>query len=315
MPIATGLWRWFAARWAPARSAAKVVLAVFLVGAALAYAFFGPLVFDVAYWVLGRIAQVLSGRRPRIVVSVGLVAIYVVAVGVTGLTTGTTRRASPSPLLSATPSGPIVASATSVPATPTLTPAPTPTPTLPATATPSPTATPPPPTLAATRRPGPTFRTFGDGTYAVGTDIVAGTYRTREASPVCNWARLRGFGGTPDEIIANDYSDGPVVVTIAASDAGFQTNGCGTWTTDLSAILKPGDPLAGDGTYIVGTDFKPGTYRSPAHAGCYWARLRGFGGTYGELIDNVYTDAQAIVTIRSSDKGFKTSLCGPWTRQ
>jgi hypothetical protein len=314
MPVVGWFRRWFALNWKLAGSALKVALAALLVGAAFVYAFFGPLVFDLAYWVLGKLAQALADRRFRIGMSVVSVAVCGLAVSLAGLTPRVSGGASPSSIIAADAKGPATARTTLATPTPTPTPAVTPAP------PPTPTTAPTPPAILS---PTPTvtpssksaFRTFGDGTYAVGTDIVAGTYRTREASPVCTWARLSGFDGTSSEIISYDYSDGPVVVTIAPSDTGFEASGCGAWTADLSSILAPGAQLPGDGTFIVGTDFKPGTYRSPAHAGCYWARLRGFGGTYGELIDNVYTDAQAIVTIRSSDKGFKTSRCGLWTRQ
>ncbi|MDQ3690912.1 MAG: hypothetical protein M3406_12950 [Chloroflexota bacterium] len=47
----------------------------------------------------------------------------------------------------------------------------------------------------------------------------------------CYVARLSGFSGTLDEIISNDISsEGGLVITVAASDAGFETTGCGTWT-------------------------------------------------------------------------------------
>ena len=73
--------------------------------------------------------------------------------------------------------------------------------------------------------------TFSDGMQVVGTDITAGTYRT-DGGDGCYWERLSGFGGNSDEIIANDFisASGQVVVTIAASDAAFSSERCGTWT-------------------------------------------------------------------------------------
>ncbi len=172
----------------------------------------------------------------------------------------------------------------------------------------------PTPLVTPTAAPTSKFLTFGDGTFNVGTDIKAGTYRTRVASPGCYWERLKGFSGTMTDIIANDNTDAPAVVTIAASDKGFQSSGCGTWTTDLSAILTPGSPIPA-GTYIVGTDLTAGTYESPASQGCYWERLNGFSGSMGDIIANDNTDSGAIVTIAASDKGFSSNSCGPWTKQ
>ena len=98
---------------------------------------------------------------------------------------------------------------------------------------PAPTAaptTPPPPTTAApTTTPGPKTE-FGNGTHRVGIDIAPGTYVAPGGSG-CYWERQSVFGGgSADAIIANEFSrGGQVVVTIAASDKGFRTNGCGTW--------------------------------------------------------------------------------------
>jgi hypothetical protein len=89
------------------------------------------------------------------------------------------------------------------------------------------------PTQGPQPTPTPTTKTyphFDDGTFVVGKDIQPGTYRTREASPGCYYARLSGFGGTFDEIIANNNTDAPAIVTIAASDKGFESTRCGTWT-------------------------------------------------------------------------------------
>jgi hypothetical protein len=71
---------------------------------------------------------------------------------------------------------------------------------------------------------------FGDGTWAVGTQIEPGRYGA-DGGEYCYWARLSGFGGVPEEdIIDFDFSTEPQVVDIDASDAGFAVDGCGTWT-------------------------------------------------------------------------------------
>jgi hypothetical protein len=85
-------------------------------------------------------------------------------------------------------------------------------------------------TPTPTPKPSPTFAHFGDGTYQVGKDIQPGTYRIRVGSPGCYFARLKGFGGTIDDIIANNNVSAPTIVTISSSDKGFQSSGCGTWT-------------------------------------------------------------------------------------
>jgi hypothetical protein len=154
---------------------------------------------------------------------------------------------------------------------------------------------------------------FADGTFIVGRDIQPGTYRTRQASPNCYYARLKGFGGTISDIVANNNTDDPAIVTIAASDKGFESTGCGTWTKNLAAITTSRTAFA-DGMYMIGSDIQPGTYRSSGQSGCYYARLKGFGGTISDIVANDNTDAPAIVSIAASDKGFESTRCGTWTR-
>jgi hypothetical protein len=163
-------------------------------------------------------------------------------------------------------------------------------------------------TLAATA-------SFGNGTFRVGQDISAGTYRTRSAPSSCYWERLKGFSGDLDDIIANDFSSGFQVVTIKGTDKGFKSSRCGKWSSNLSRVTSSYTSF-GQGTFIVGTDMAPGTYRSGQSSDCYWARLRGFGGTLNEIITNDFRSGsgRSVVTIRSGDKGFTSSRCGTWTK-
>lgn len=79
----------------------------------------------------------------------------------------------------------------------------------------------------------PAAGTITDGTWAVGTEITAGTYKTTvpAGSLNCYWARLKAADGEPASVIANkNHASGPVAVTIAATDKWFESKGCGTWT-------------------------------------------------------------------------------------
>ncbi len=170
-----------------------------------------------------------------------------------------------------------------------------------------------PPT--ATPPPAPTPFHFGTGQKTVGADVAAGTYRTRQASSLCYWQRMSGFGGTFGELIANDNTNGPAVVTIAASDKGFSSTRCGEWSADLSAITKaPTDPFPGEGTFIVGTDIAPGSWRAEGGSTCYWQRMSAFTGTFTDLVANDNVTTPVTVTIAPTDKGFKSTRCGTWTR-
>lgn len=78
--------------------------------------------------------------------------------------------------------------------------------------------------------PVPRTAIFGDGSWLVGVEIPAGTYKsagpTPSVIPVCMWQRLSGTGGTLDEIITSDVSQGPAVVTIEPTDKAVKFSGC-----------------------------------------------------------------------------------------
>lgn len=94
----------------------------------------------------------------------------------------------------------------------------------------------------AGRTAGPTARatvpaapdtTVSQGSYLVGTDIPAGTYRTpgpaASDTPLCYWARAKDSSGTRGSILANGTPKGPAHVTLNTGET-FATNGCQHWT-------------------------------------------------------------------------------------
>ena len=66
----------------------------------------------------------------------------------------------------------------------------------------------------------------GEGTFRVGTDVQPGTY-TSEGGSNCYWARLSATG---DDIIDNNLSSGPQVLTVQASDGLIETSRCSPFT-------------------------------------------------------------------------------------
>lgn len=69
------------------------------------------------------------------------------------------------------------------------------------------------------------------GTWAVGSHVAPGRYRT-EASSGCYWERIAGFSGELGDIIANDnVGAGSAIVDILDGDVGFSSTGCGTWSS------------------------------------------------------------------------------------
>jgi hypothetical protein len=154
---------------------------------------------------------------------------------------------------------------------------------------------------------------FGNGVKIVGSDIAAGTYRT-DGGESCYWERLRGFGGTMGEIIANDFGGGPKIVTIAATDKGFRSSRCNGWTLDLSPITSSPDAPFSAGTFFVGKDVAPGLWRSSSSDYCYWERLSGFSGQLKDILANDFLAGPTVVDIRVGDTGFNSRNCGAWTK-
>jgi hypothetical protein len=93
-----------------------------------------------------------------------------------------------------------------------------------------------------------------------------------------------------------------------------------TKTVTVTAPPPPSVPkttMETDGTYRVGTDIVPGTYRSagPSPEGasdCYWARLSSLNETH--IIDSNISTGPQVVIIRPSDAAFLTHSCQPWQK-
>jgi len=93
-----------------------------------------------------------------------------------------------------------------------------------------------------------------------------------------------------------------------------------TKTVMVTAPPPPSVPktiMETDGTYRVGTDIVPGTYRSAGPSaegasGCYWARLRSLNET--DIVEsNIGTNYQEAI-IKPSDRAFLTHSCQPWQK-
>lgn len=79
-------------------------------------------------------------------------------------------------------------------------------------------------------------------------------------------------------------------------------------------LPKPTPTKWGNGLYEVGSDIKPGKYKSTGGDLCYWARLSSLDGQFSSIIANSASTGPQVVVIKSTDKGFKTQSCGDWER-
>lgn len=95
----------------------------------------------------------------------------------------------------------------------------------------------------------------------------------------------------------------------------------GWFSAGGSALADPASPapkppaapktvIDADGSYVVGTDIAPGTYRSDGPVegkACYFKRLRG-----DEVVDSALTKQPQVIQIEPTDTVFKTDRCQPW---
>ena len=104
----------------------------------------------------------------------------------------------------------------------------------------------------------------------------------------------------PPEV--NDPDAGPLLIV-------------NTWSELIGEQGIDPDDVISDGTWQVGVDVQPGTYRnSGGSKGCYWERLSGFSGASSDRLANGLSANQQIVTIEPSDAGFTSEDCGVWFR-
>jgi len=70
----------------------------------------------------------------------------------------------------------------------------------------------------------------------------------------------------------------------------------------------------GDGDFEVGKDIKPGTYRTTGNTDdlCYWERAKDASGEVDSLLANDNVSGTSYVTVKATDKLFKSSGCKDW---
>ncbi|PWL20713.1 MAG: hypothetical protein DCO81_03665 [Candidatus Aquiluna sp. XM-24bin5] len=133
------------------------------------------------------------------------------------------------------------------------------------------------------------------GTYVVGTEVEPGLYRSSRY-----WSRL----DANQEIIDNDlvWGNGWSLVQIQDSDKFIEFSGVAYALEDMPLL----DPIAEgftEGTYLVGVDIQPGTYRVNAEGDsmAYGSRL----ACDRDILDNDLNSGSVILTVKSSDCMFE----------
>jgi hypothetical protein len=72
--------------------------------------------------------------------------------------------------------------------------------------------------------------------------------------------------------------------------------------------------FAGDGDFRVGSDVRPGTYRTTGNSDgmCYWERAKDAKGEMDSILANDNVSGTSYVTVKATDKLFKSTGCKDW---
>jgi hypothetical protein len=108
-------------------------------------------------------------------------------------------------------------------------------------------------------------------------------------------------------------SPSPVYIYTATPEGGVAVPAATSSTTEPAAA-PPATPTIREGTWTVGTDFPPGTYRTTADVGssCYWQITKPGGNEVTDIIANDFPGGgRPQVTLEAGQK-FKTNRCGTW---
>jgi hypothetical protein len=123
-------------------------------------------------------------------------------------------------------------------------------------------------------------------------------------------------GSTPTVTVsvpADGAAPAPTVTVTAPAPAAKTVQVPGPAKTVTAPPPGPAVAIPADGTWLVGTDIKPGTYRSSPDGDCYWARLKNTSGDFEAILANGNGTNQ-VVTLKKTDKALESARCAPWTR-
>lgn len=100
----------------------------------------------------------------------------------------------------------------------------------------------------------------------------------------------------------------------SASASGGAQRGKGGKGTGKKEQARKRPAFGGDGSYLVGKDIKPGTYRTTGNTDgmCYWERAKDASGETDSLIANDNVSGTSYVTVKATDKLFKSTGCNDW---
>lgn len=123
---------------------------------------------------------------------------------------------------------------------------------------------------------------------------------------------------------------GVVVIGVVSANAGHNGTGSapgsnsgkrsstsaqhGSGSGKAQAAEKKKAAFAGDGDFRVGSDVKPGTYRTTGNTDgmCYWERAKDAKGEMESILANDNVSGTSYVAVKATDKLFKSNGCKDW---
>ncbi|MFE5791036.1 hypothetical protein ACFQ8C_00520 [Streptomyces sp. NPDC056503] len=111
-----------------------------------------------------------------------------------------------------------------------------------------------------------------------------------------------------------DEGTTPEAKSSAPATSGGKSSDAGSKAPESKAPEKKAVTIDGDGDFEVGSDVKPGLYRSTGNedAMCYWERAKDAKGELDSILANDNVTGTAYVEIKKSDKFFKSTGCETW---
>jgi hypothetical protein len=99
-----------------------------------------------------------------------------------------------------------------------------------------------------------------------------------------------------------------------SSASAKRDTGGGKDTGKVEEAAEKKAAFSGDGDFQVGSDIKPGTYRSTGNTDgmCYWERAKDASGEMDSVLANDNVTGTSYVTVKATDKVFKSSDCEDW---
>lgn len=92
-----------------------------------------------------------------------------------------------------------------------------------------------------------------------------------------------------------------------------------TYTAPAAEPTLPAGTIAA-GTYVVGEDIQPGTYKTTGPTdslikSCYWERMKNLDGGFDAIAANDNITGPGVLTVKPGDKGLKLSGSCTWVKK